>query len=413
MTRPGVTVAMLGARMHYAVPRILHRAGSLEALVTDIYLPDGGLRAMLSALEGLPGNHRGLRALLSRKHDGLAGARIEDMRGLALGAWLRRVVSRDRGARRAVKSRSATGLAQAAGRHLRRGGAVYAFQGAALESFRRAAPGTIRLLEQSIAARPHAEAILRPECARWGDWFTAAGRPRFDADAIERSRAEWALADRIFAASDFVRESLIVSGVPARKIKVVPYGVDLPSAAAPPPSFDGVRPLRVLFPGNADLRKGIHHLLSALDHLPPGAVELRVAGQIGLRPDICARFASRAAFLGRVPRREMEGLYRWADVVALPSLVEGSATVSYEALAQGRPLVVTPNAGALLRDGREGTLVPAGETAPLAAALQRYLDAPDLLQAHAAGARAAADRVSFERYAADLIAALHDVVPST
>ena len=31
-----IVVSQLGARMHYAVPRILHQAGRLERLYTDI-----------------------------------------------------------------------------------------------------------------------------------------------------------------------------------------------------------------------------------------------------------------------------------------------------------------------------------------------------------------------------------------
>ena len=48
-----------------------------------------------------------------------------------------------------------------------------------------------------------------------------------------------------------------------------------------------------------------------------------------------------------------------ADVFVFPSLFEGSAVVTYEALACGLPSVVTPSAGSVVRDGAEGFLVPA------------------------------------------------------
>lgn len=49
--RRRVTVAMLGARMHYAVPRLLHEAGLLERFFTDSYIGNKPLlRAMLQAL---------------------------------------------------------------------------------------------------------------------------------------------------------------------------------------------------------------------------------------------------------------------------------------------------------------------------------------------------------------------------
>ena len=49
-----------------------------------------------------------------------------------------------------------------------------------------------------------------------------------------------------------------------------------------------------------------------------------------------------------------------ADVFVFPSLFEGSAVVTYEALAAGLPSVVTPSAGSVVRDGVEGFIVPRG-----------------------------------------------------
>ena len=50
-----------------------------------------------------------------------------------------------------------------------------------------------------------------------------------------------------------------------------------------------------------------------------------------------------------------------ADVFVFPSLFEGSAVVTYEALACGLPCVVTPEAGSVVRDGVEGLVVPSAD----------------------------------------------------
>ena len=42
----------------------------------------------------------------------------------------------------------------------------------------------------------------------------------------------------------------------------------------------------------------------------------------------------------------------------LPSLAEGSAEVTYEAIAAGVPVVTTRAAGSVVRDGIEGRIVP-------------------------------------------------------
>jgi glycosyltransferase involved in cell wall biosynthesis len=61
----------------------------------------------------------------------------------------------------------------------------------------------------------------------------------------------------------------------------------------------------------------------------------------------------------------------------------------HDALAAGRPVVTadTSAARALLRDGEEALLVPAGDPAALAAALERLRDDPALRARLAAGAR--------------------------
>jgi glycosyltransferase involved in cell wall biosynthesis len=62
---------------------------------------------------------------------------------------------------------------------------------------------------------------------------------------------------------------------------------------------------------------------------------------------------------GIIPRPEMRAQYEWADVFLLPSLCEGSATVTYEALFRGRPVICTPQTGSTIRDGVDGFVVPA------------------------------------------------------
>jgi glycosyltransferase involved in cell wall biosynthesis len=72
-------------------------------------------------------------------------------------------------------------------------------------------------------------------------------------------------------------------------------------------------------------------------------------------------------------------MYRWADVLVLPSICEGSATVIYEGLACGLPVITTPNAGSVVRDGREGFIVPIRDADAIANALEQLLRDKNLL----------------------------------
>jgi len=397
-----VGVVMLGARMHYAVPAILHRAGRLGRLYTDSYRKTGVERAVqhwLSARWWVP---RLVKMFSNRYTPLLDGADVARFERLAIRNALQRRRRRTRAEKEALIITMAQDFARAA---LRAGATghevIYAFKGAALELFEATAPGCIRVLEQSILPYEPTLALLQREQDAWGHWYREGIEVAFPAEAIAREKREWALADRIVAGSDFVRQGLIDSGVSADMIVVVPYGVPLPPVR---PTRRRSGPLKLLFAGKVGLRKGVHHLLTAIEEFDPAELQVNFAGDCELTDDIRQRFAGRARFLGRVPRAQMQALYAEADVFVLPSIVEGSATVTYEAMAQGLPVITTPNAGSLVEDGIHGHIVPAGEVAALANAIRAYLKDETLWSRHAVASLAMRDEVSTEAYARRLLA---------
>lgn len=392
---------MLGARMHYAVPAILHRAGMLERLYTDSYRKTSIERTAqhwLSARQKLP---RLVKMFANRYSSLLDDADIARFEPLAI----RNALQRRRLQTRTEKEGLIVSMAQDFARAAIRAGAadhdiIYAFKGAALDLFEATAPGCIRVLEQSILPYEPTLALLQREQDAWGHWYRESVEVAFPTETIEREKREWALADQIVAGSDFVRQGLIDSGVSTDMIVVVPYGVPLPPV---PLTRRRSGPLKLLFAGKVGLRKGAHHLLTAIEAFDPVELQVNFAGDCELTDDIRQRYAGRARFLGRVPRAQMQALYAEADVFVLPSIVEGSATVTYEAIAQGLPVITTPNAGSLVEDGIQGQIVPAGDTAALANAIRAYLDDEAIWDCHVAGARAMRDEVSTEAYAQRLL----------
>jgi glycosyltransferase involved in cell wall biosynthesis len=78
-------------------------------------------------------------------------------------------------------------------------------------------------------------------------------------------------------------------------------------------------------------------------------------------------------------RSDVPAFMAHADVFVLTSVREGLSFVLIEALACGTPVVSTDcptGPRAVLQDGRYGALVPVGDDAAVAAAIQRALDAP-------------------------------------
>ena len=211
-------------------------------------------------------------------------------------------------------------------------------------------------------------------------------------------------ADLAICPSKWVRDDLVQNfGLPSERAAVVPYGVN--------PELFSVRnePVRgrILFAGTADLRKGIHYFAAAAEKLLVRRVrcEFRVAGNVE-RSVANQEQCRHLKFLGRVPRVKMTGEFAVADVFVLPSLAEGSAETTYEALACGVPVVTTLEAGSVVRDGIDGRIVPSRDPEALANAIAEIVEDRQKRERMSRAARDRARDYTWERYGERLLAAL-------
>jgi len=406
---PRVAVAMLGARMHYAVPRLLHEAGLLERLFTDGYIGDkpwleAGLRSIPAGVR--PG---AVERWLGRKDEVLPPEKVTSFE--RLGLWYG--YARQRAMDSAFASEVSREAALRFNRHILKVGlgdaqVVWGFNGAALELFEVAKrQGRLCVLEQTILPLALERRLLQQEQARWPGWEQNPADWSQPLALAGREEAEWVLADAIVAGSEFVRDGLRELGVPTEKIHVIPYGVDLnrfdASVGGHSRSHSEETPLKVFFAGQVGLRKGVPDLLEAVRQFEPREIKLRLAGSVALSEEKLGLYTSHAELLGHVPRTRMRDMFQWADVFVLPSIVEGSATVTYEAMMSGCPVIATPNAGSLVRDDLDGFIVPIRSQESLAKALRRYVDEPELLGDHREQVRIGRERAGLERYKSDLV----------
>ncbi len=364
-------VAQLGARMHYAVPEILESAGALERLYTDLYLGPWTRRA-LGPLTALPGGG-GLRALLGRHCAALPEGRVTSFPALGLAYSRRRARARTPEEQAAVflwagetLCRKLAAQGPGAATH------TYSFNTAGLEWMRASrARGLKNVVEQTLAPKRVEVELLAREAALHPGWEHApAGEPTGAVLALaEREEAEWAEADLILCGSGFVREGIAARGGPVERCAVVPYGV-APASGRPGPRLweEPSRPLRVLTVGAVGLRKGSPYVLETA-RLCRGQAVFRMVGPIHAEASALHALSQEVEVLGPIPRSEIARQYAWADVFFLPSVCEGSATVTYEALAHGLPVLTTPNAGSVVTHGRDGWVVPLGDTAGMAMCL--------------------------------------------
>ena len=253
------------------------------------------------------------------------------------------------------------------------------------------------LLDQSISHPLVNQTIMEQVARRFPAWQAEIEARLPEVLACEQR--EYKLATRIIAASSFSKHSLIAQGVPADKISLNPYGVDL-KLFQPPPEPRTRRPVRFLFVGLISARKGVPLLLEAWRKLALKEAELWLAGPARARERALLPELPGLKFLGKYPHQELPDLLRQCDVLVFPSYCEGFGLVLLEALASGLPIITTDaTAGPdLIQDGREGRLISAGDEDALCAALQDFARAPDKLAHMAAAARRAAERFSWDAY---------------
>lgn len=197
-------------------------------------------------------------------------------------------------------------------------------------------------------------------------------------------------SDAVTAISTYTARRLQaqVSGVaPA----IIPFGAAVDAPPQPPPyTYDGERPFELLFVGRLVERKGVHLLLEALGTLPPTRrVVLNVVGDGPDRPRLQAQaerlgLRGRAVFHGFVPKEELQRRLVTCDAFVLPAVVdakgdtEGLGVVLIEAMSYARPVIASAAGGIvdIVRDGRNGFLVPPGDGPALAGAIGRMMDDP-------------------------------------
>ena len=398
-----VVVSQLGARMHYAVPRIFASQGRLAQFYTDICATEG----WPSVVNRLPRQMlpSSLRRLTGRVPKGVPPELTSTFPNFGVWSAVRRLREKDVIEHMENSVWAASGFSRrvaSKGFHSAEG--LYAFAGEALEQMQAAKrQGMWTAVEQMNAPRVVFEELVGGEQMSFPDWAGPYTENRYAQAYGRREEAEWALADIIVCPSDFVRNHVIARGGSAEKCVVVPYGID--------PQFppqDVIRiggPLRILTVGEVGLRKGAQYIAEAARILGKSAT-FRIAGPSKLSNEVMARLAQSVELRGVVPRTEMVKEYEWADVFLLPSVCEGSATAVYEALGAGLPVICTENAGSVVRHGIEGFIVPIRDSQAIASAITELSEHPGTRAAMSENAVARAAEFTVKRYGERLLDAL-------
>jgi glycosyltransferase involved in cell wall biosynthesis len=212
-------------------------------------------------------------------------------------------------------------------------------------------------------------------------------------------------ASGVLVTGTLARNSMVARGARPERVRIFANTVDVDEFAADAERLAPSRPeLRgalgagiddvvVLSVARLAPEKGLDVLVRAVAGAGDDRLLLVLAGdgpeRAALRR-LAEEMGTRLVLLGDVAWERIVELYVAADVFALLSQREPWAVVVNEAAACGLPLVLSDRVGAahdLLRDGENGSLVPAGDVAASVAALRALAADPELRRAQGARSR--------------------------
>jgi len=366
----------LGAREHYAVPRALDRRGVLSELVTDCWFSP---RPVLNTWSN---------GLADRFHPELNEAKVRSAnfssvlfeltsRAKDLTGW-QLIGRRNDWFQNFAVSELARQAAKSNGTRTN----LFAYSYAAVKILKLAKERSWPTVLGQIDPGPAEERIVAQlhEDAGQDRLWEAAPAQYWDG-----WRLECDLADRIVVNSDWSRVALEREGVPASKISVIPLAFEPACEAISfkreyPEVFTAQRPLRVLFLGQINLRKGVRELLEAVKLLTGEPIQFWFVGPVQFAMPKTTESESCIQWFGPVPRREVAKYYQTADLFIFPTLSDGFGLTQLEAQSWKLPIIASSRCGAVVENGVNGLLLSEVSGESIAKALLELLHSPGRLQ---------------------------------
>ena len=244
---------------------------------------------------------------------------------------------------------------------------LIAFNGQALTQFgtaRRAHYRSIAL----VSANSHLRRVARQH-ARAHRQYPLEGS--WAKHLLKRNLTEYAQADRIYVASQYIRESFLEEGFPDELLSHFPL--------TPDPRFQrhsmrgNSERFDIVYVGSLAVHKGVPLLIDAVRRLPHADIRLLLVGGWGTRG--MRRFVQSACAGDRrisvCPGDPLPHL-RSARLCVHPAYEDGFAYAPAEALACGVPVIVSEDTGMkdLIDPPRTGLILPTGDLGALTEAIE-------------------------------------------
>lgn len=371
--------SQIGAREHYAVPRALSANSRLARLYTDFWCPPGSILAKVSG------------RLSGRYHQDLLR---QDVQSKNITSLVRRMFLQKLHDPYTREVQYGKWFAACVRSHMKisakiTGNTVYfSYDTSFLEAAEYVKEAGGKCVVCQMDPSEYEYEIVKHECSKWPGWMDTPNIPK---EYLIRRKAEWEVADKILVNSEWTKNALIKQNVDDGKIYVIPLCFESPATRSPHvgrKKHEPGQPVRVLWLGNVILRKGIQYLLDAARLLEKENVVVDIVGSVLIHPDVLADIPKQVTFHGPCQRHAVSYWYERSDVFVLPTLSDGFAITQLEAMHYGLPVITTDCCGRVVDNGRDGFIVPSGDSKSLAAAINFFLEHKELLQDFSRAAQA-------------------------
>jgi glycosyltransferase involved in cell wall biosynthesis len=208
--------------------------------------------------------------------------------------------------------------------------------------------GIPTVLERPNAHTRFAYQVVQRECDRLGVALPRNQEHAYKLEVLRKEEEEYRMADRLLCPSEFVLKTFLDQGFSMEKLARHIYGFDEKTYYPDNRSGDPQCGLTMLFVGVCAVRKGLHYALEAWLQSPAHR-----HGTFLIAGEFLPAYAERLSSWLRHPsvkvlghRNDVPELMRRSDIMILPSIEEGSALVTAEAIGSGCvPLVSEASSG--------------------------------------------------------------------
>lgn len=217
---------------------------------------------------------------------------------------------------------------------------------------------------------------------------------RFINRTIEKIRLSF--ADLIIASSEYSKSEIVSVGINPDSVHVLSPGLDrekfsILASSGKLDSEDSKASKKILCVGNYVSRKGIIYLIEAFSQIQRRDFSLHLVGNRKNNSSYYnqlnnavkkLKLTECVVFHDGSDQENIKQLYASADIFVLPSFKETFGIVFLEAMHYGLPIITT-NVSAmpeLIESGKNGFLVPPGDSQALANAISTLIENPDLIK---------------------------------